>query len=227
MKRPYSHISFTLKGLYILCFAFLLVSCSSTKLISSWKNPDYNTFKPKKILVVGVTPDYEARKAFEFQVISGLNARKINALQSAVVFASSFRDSEQSEKDIEAEVDKLISSGYDTVLVSLVKGIGENASYASESSKTDYHIRKFVGYYLIYQEAYFNQNNYAKYKVFNIETSIYSIKKDSSQPLVWRATFDLIDPGNPTKAIDIYSKKLIKVLEKEKIIPKKSKAIFI
>ena len=221
MKKPYSYINFIFKGLYISCCALLFVGCSSTKLISSWKNSDYEIFKPKKILVVGVTPDYEARKAFEFQVITELNARKINALQSAAVFESSFQDSEQTEKDIEAEVDKLISSGYDTVLVSLVKGIDENASYASESSKTDYRIRKFVGYYLIYQDAYFKQNDYTEYKVYNIETSIYSIKEDSIQPLVWRATFDLIDPDSATKAIDIYSKKLIKVLEREKIIPKK------
>ena len=98
----------------LLVLILLLLSCSSTRLIKSWKNPEFENFKPEKILVIGVTPNYEARKAFEFQIITELNARKINALQSAVVFESSFQNSELTEKDIEIQVNKLISNGYET-----------------------------------------------------------------------------------------------------------------
>lgn len=221
MKKLFDNINLRFKGLYLLLSIFLIISCSSTKLINSWKNPDYGIFKPKKILVVGVTPNYEARKAFEFQIITELNARKIKALQSAVVFESSFQDSEQTEKDIETEVDKLISTGYDTVLVSLVKEVEDNKSYGSESSKTDYHLRRFSLYYLAYQDAFFKEDYYNSYKVFNIETSIYNLKEDSGQSLVWQASFDLVDPQNSKNAIDSYVKKLIKSLEKENIIYKK------
>lgn len=205
-----------------LVLIFPITSCSSTKLIDSWKNPDYRLFEPKKILVIGVTPNYEARSAFEFQLIKELNNRKIKALQSAVVFETSFKDSEQTEKDIEVQVGKLLSKNFDTVLVSLVKGVDENQSYGSESSKTDYHLRRFAIYYLAYQEAYFNQDYYSRYKVFNIETSVYNLKKNSNKSLVWRGSFDLVDPNSNTKAIHSYVKKLIKTLEKEKIIPKKT-----
>ncbi len=199
----------------------LMISCSSTKLVTSWKNPEYQIFKPKKILVVGVTPNKEARKAFEFELINALNARKIYALQSAVVFETSFQDSKQTEKEIEDQVEILLSKGYDTVLVSLVKGVDENESYGSESSKTDYHLRRFIFYYLMYQDAYFEQNYYTRYKVFNIETSIYNLKKDADKALVWVGSFDLVDPNSSNKTISMYAEKLIKTLEKEKIIPKK------
>ena len=62
---------------------------------------------------------------------------------------------------------------------------------------------------------------YNNYKVYNIETSIYELKKDSDNTLVWRATFDLIDPENNSKAISSYIKKLVKVLEKNNFISKK------
>ena len=102
----------------------------------------------------------------------------------------------------------------------LVKGVDLNQSYASDSPKTDYHLRKFIGYYLLYQDVYFNEDYFDSYKVFNIETSIYNLKKDSDKSIVWRGFFDLIGPENSSKAIDSHIKKLIKTLEKEKIIPK-------
>ncbi|WP_298493571.1 hypothetical protein [uncultured Algibacter sp.] len=221
MKKPLNNINSRLRILFVLLFICLITSCSSIKLIRSNKNPKFNLFKPKKILVVGVTPDYEARKTFEFKVITQLNARKINALQSAVVFESSFKNKEQTEKEIELEIDKLLQNNYDTVLVSLVKGIDENELFEGESSKTDYHLRRFALYYLTHQNAYFNEENRTKYKVYNIETTIYNLKKDSDKSLVWQGTFDLVDPNSNTKAIETYVKKLIKTLEKEKIIPKK------
>jgi len=205
----------------VLVFILLLPSCSSTRLINSWKNPDYKVFKPQKILVVGVTPNYEARKAFEFQLITHLNARKIKAVQSAVVFETAFTDSEQTAQDIEAQVDVLLSKEYDTVLVSLVKSVSDHDAYGSESSKTDYHLRRFALYYLAYQKAYFKQEHSSRYKVFNIETSLYNLNKASDKSLIWQGSFDLVDPYHSDKAMEAYTKKLIKILEREKIIPNK------
>lgn len=222
MKKQLNNIILKLRKKAVFILFFLIISCSSTKLISSWKNPEYYFFYPKKILVIGVTSNFEARKTFEFQLTKELQARKINALQSAVVFESSFKDSKQTEKDIEAEVDKLLTKGYDVILISLVKEIDENESFASESSKTDYHLRRFILYYLAYQESYFNQDYYKKYKVFNIETSIYHLNPESNKSLVWQGYFDLVDPNSNSKAIDSYIKKLLKTLEKENIIPKKT-----
>ena len=223
MNQRYNNINLIkrVRATLVLVFVFITSSCSSIKLIDSWKNPDYALYKPKKILVIGVTPNYEARQAFEFQLMTKLNARNIKALQSAVVFETSFKDSRQTEKEIEAQVDTLLSKDYDTVLVSLVKGVDNKESYGSESSKTDYQLRRFVLYYLVYQEAYYNQNYYNKYKVYNIETSIYNLTKEGDKSLVWQGSFDLVDPNNYSKTINSYVKKLIKTLEKEKIIPKK------
>ena len=219
MKKPLININLNVIHIIIIILTILITSCSSTKLINSWKNPDYRIFDPKKILIISVTPNYEARKDFEFQVITELNARKINALQSAVVFETSFQDSKQTEVEIEAQVGKLLTNGYDTVMVSLVKGVDDKKSYSSYSAKTDYHLRRFILYYLAYQDAYFKQDYYSRYKVFNIETSIYTLKNDSDKSLVWQGSFDLIDPNSSTKAISFYVKKLIKTLENDKIIP--------
>lgn len=204
----------------IILITLILTSCLSVRLTESWRNPEFSEFSPKNILVVGVTPDFEARAAFEFQLMNELNVRKINALQSTVVFETSFQDSKQTESEIKEQVDLLLSKGYDTILISLVKGVDNNQSYSSESPKTDYHFRRFIPYYLLYQDAYFKQDYYNKYKVFHIETSMYNLKNDLGKTLVWNATYDLVDLNDITKNINSYVKTIIKSLEKEKLISK-------
>lgn len=200
----------------------LFLGCSSVKMISSWKNLEFAEYKPHKVLVIGVTPNLDSRKAFEFQLVTELNNRGINALQSCVVFESLFQDSNHTEKDIESEVIKLVAYSYDTVLVSLVKGVVNNLSYGFESAKTDYHLKRFFLYYLLYQDRYFEQNHNRSYKIYSIETLVYNLKSNRDKSLIWHASFDLIDPNNSKKTIKLYNQKLIKALEKAKIIPKRS-----
>ena len=221
MKKLLSNMRVVVNRGVVLLFILMLPSCASTRLINSWKNPEYAFFKPQKILVVGVTPNYDARKAFEFELITHLNARNIIALQSAVVFDSCFTDSKQTVKDIEAQVDELLANGYDTVLVSAIKSVSANTSYGSESSKTDYHLRRFALYYLAYQEAYFKQDPPGSYKVVTVEASFYHLNKAATTSLIWQGSFDLVDPYHNKKAMEAYTKKLIKILERDKIIPNK------
>jgi len=220
MKKLLSNMRVVVKRGVVLLFIVMLPSCASTRLINSWKNPEHNFFKPQKLLVVGVTPNYDARKAFEFELITHLNARNIIAIQSAVVFDSSFTDSKQTVKDIEAQVDALLANGYDSVLVSAVKSVSANASYGSDSTKTDYHLRRFALYYLAYQEAYFKQDPPSSYKVITVETSLYHLDKATNTALIWQGSFDLVDPYHNDEAMEAYTKKLIKILEREKIIPR-------
>ena len=220
MKKLLSNMRVVVKRGVVLLFIVMLPSCASTRLINSYKNSEYNFFKPQKLLVVGVTPNYDARKAFEFELITHLNARNIIAIQSAVVFDSCFTDSKQTVKDIEAQVDALLANGYDSVLVSAVKSVSANASYGSESTKTDYHLRRFALYYLAYQEAYFKQDPPSSYKVITVETSLYHLDKATNTELIWQGSFDLVDPYHNDEAMEAYTKKLIKILEREKIIPR-------
>ena len=208
-----------MRKLGILLITLIQFSCSSSKLSESWRNPEYDSFNPKNILVIGVTPNLEARTAFELQIKNELNARKINALQSTIVFEKAFQNAEQSELEIQRQIDKILSAGYDAILISTVKGVDTNIMYSRSSPNSDYRMRKFIIYYLIYQEADFRQDYYKQYKVFHIETNMFDLKKDSEKALVWTATFDIVNPHHVDKTVDNYVKAVIKSLEKEEFIP--------
>ncbi len=204
-----------------IVLTFFLVGCATVRLNESWKNPSLTDFNPKNILVVGVTSDFEARSNFEFQVTTALNARNINAIQSTVVFEKLFQDATQTESEIEAQVTKLLSVGYDTVLVSAVKGVEENESRSGASPKLDYNLQKFLGAFFTSQDEYFDQDTYKSYKVFCVETYVYNLKDGSEKSLVWSGNYDIINPKDISKTIHLYVKALIKSLEKEGIIAKK------
>jgi hypothetical protein len=207
--------------MYLVLIAFLFFNCSSTVLKKSWKNPDYATFVPKNILVIGVTPNTDARKDFEFQLVKELNALHVNALQSHVVFETSFQDSKKTKSEIEAQLNKLVTAGYDAILISVVKGVENNKSYSGKSSKLDYRLRKFIGYYFTYQDAYFNPQYFDAYNVFTIETSLYSLHISSNKSRIWYGRYDMVDQNNVQKSINSYVKAVIKTLKKEELILKK------
>lgn len=198
----------------------MFFGCSSMIQNNSWRNPSYKTFIPNNVLVIGVTSDMGNRTTFESQLQAELNKRKVRALQSRFVFEDSFQNNKQTETDIKNQVDKLLLKGYDTIIITIIKGIEDNKSFISGSSKLDYRLKQFIGYYLINQDAFFDQNNYEEYKVFNIETSVYNLKKESDKALVWSGDYDVIDPKNTSRTIKKYANTIIKSLEKEGIIPK-------
>ncbi|AXG70777.1 hypothetical protein KORDIASMS9_03023 [Kordia sp. SMS9] len=210
-----------MKTFSLLAIVLLMVSCGSIKSGESWKNPEFTEFNPKNVLVVGVTPDFEARSNFEFLLVRELNARNINAIQSTVVFEKLFQDATQTEAEIEAQINTLLTEGYETVLVSAVKGVRENESRSGASPRFDYSLQQFLGGYLASRDDYFDQDDYKRYQVFYVETSIYNLQKDKEKSLVWFGSYNIIDPADIAKTTDDYVKKIIKSMEKEKVIPKK------
>ena len=68
----------------------LLTSCSSSHLVSNWKNPDYVIFDAYKTLVVGMTQDEQVRVAFETKMKKAFSQRNKEAVRSIDLFDVAF-----------------------------------------------------------------------------------------------------------------------------------------
>jgi len=205
------------KVIYFIIFS-LLIGCSSTRLVNSWKDPDTKSFNPKKLVVVGMTQNLNARTLFEQKLKDQLSSRGINTVKSLDIFKQDFTHSKKTEEDITEAVKMLAEKGIDAVLVSAVKGI-ENKTIAHQGYyDVDYRYHRFRNYYFIYQDIYFQPRYYDAYKIYHIESSLYSINPDSERTLVWAGYIDIIDPAQINKTINDYVKEVIKNLEKEQLI---------
>ena len=198
----------------------LLMSCSSIRMVDSWKSKDYENYQPKKVLIVGITQNLTARKIFEEQLKTEFESRGIEAVGSYDVFKPVFTSLKQTEEEIQHEVEKVSNSGFDAILISNVKGVDEKVSYNGEKFRNNMYKHRFDHYYYLNQNVYFEKNYNVKYNVYHIESSLYDLKKGNGKSLVWVASYDIVDPSQIEATVDEYIDAIINSLEKENLISK-------
>ena len=206
-----------------LCYFFLfslLIGCSSTRLVSSWKNSDTLDFKTDKILVVGMTQNLNARSLFEEKLRSQLFLRDINAIKSLEVFTPGFTHSRKTEEDIIESVKVLKQKGFDAILVTAVKGAEIKKVRHKEYYDVNYRFNSYRNYYFMHQDIYYQPGYYEEYKVYHVESSLYSITSDAERTLVWTGSIDIIDPSKVHNTVIDFVDRIIKSLEKEQLIKK-------
>ncbi len=203
----------------ILTALLLLVSCSTTRFVDSWKNPDITSFEPDKLLVVGITENLTARKIFEEKLQLAFEKNNINTYQSIQVFDDAFTNTKRSREDIESLRLKLIEDGFDAVIITAVIGVDEKRSYRSGYYTFGYsRWYRFGPYYYRFQDVYYTPGYYKNFKVFHVESSIYDIREDEERSLVWVGTFDIVDPVRISETVDDYVSRIIGQLEKEGVV---------
>lgn len=204
---------------YFILFS-LLIGCSSTRLVNSWTNPDTVNFKTDKLLVVGIAQNINARSLFEEKLRSQFFLRDINAVKSLKVFDPNFTYTQKSEEAIKEEVKMIKDKGFDAVLVTAVKGVENKRVSGKEYYDYNYRFNRFRDYYYTYQDIYYQPNYYEEYKVYHVESSLYSITSDAERTLIWTGTIDIIDPSKVHNTVIDFVNRIIKSLEKERLIKK-------
>lgn len=204
-------------NIYILA-VLLLVSCSSSKVTNSWVSETHKNYKSKKILIIGLTENNTGRRLFEDHLKKELTLRGVEAVESYTVFQSTFTNRIQTEEEIENEIKRLSSEGFDAVLISAVKGIDEKVNYSGDNFRVNYNWRRFGPYYYRYQNIYHTEGYYTRYKVYHIESSLFNLKENNDKSLVWVASYNIVDPREVNATVTNYVKAIIKSLEEYKII---------
>lgn len=195
-----------------------LVGCSSIRVVDSWKNKEISNFNPNKVLVIGVTDNLTARTIFEDELVSQMKKRGMNAVQSVQVLDANFTNTKKNEEEIQQMISGLSDQGFDAVLISAVKGVDTNRNYADPSYSVGYRWTRFGRYYYRYQDVYFHPGYYNQYKVFHVETSLYSLDSENEKSLVWVGSLDLVDPKNIRTTVNQYVAAIMSRLEKDKVI---------
>ena len=68
-----------MKSKLIIISMILLMGCSSTRLVSTWKNPDIVLFDAYQVLVVGMVQDDNARMEYETKFVEALKEKGVGA----------------------------------------------------------------------------------------------------------------------------------------------------
>ncbi|TBN04348.1 hypothetical protein EYD45_06940 [Hyunsoonleella flava] len=207
-----------MRFLNIITICLLIVSCSTTELVDNWKNPDIDSYSPKKVLIVGMTSNLEARQQFERQLQSEYASRGIESVSSLEFFAPSFTNEKKTEEDLKALEGALIKNGFDTILFTKVIGVQDIISYKEDYYDHDGTYKKFREDYLKYQDVYYNPDYYEEYTVYHTETAMYCICPTKDRELIWKGYIDIMDPRSINETVSDYVRLVVVVLEEQQLI---------
>lgn len=205
-----------MKSRISILLMLLLLSCSSTQLVDSWKNPDIDSYEPYKVIVVGLTSDETARLQFEEKLKQELELRGYEVVMSSDLF--------KTEKMNTAELDslesQLIKSGFDTILLTKIIGVEEKITYSESYKSYNETYRKFKDEFLKHQDIYYSPNYYNAYQIYKAETSVYCICPTKDRELIWKGYINITDPQAQSieKTVNDYVKLAVLVLEEEQLI---------
>jgi hypothetical protein len=196
----------------ILLIVIIAVSCTSTKITSSWRDQNKQVVVDKlnKVLVLALFKDETSRHKAEDQMAGYLNGKGIASYN---YFKESF-----DKKNEDAVRQKIKADGFDGAITMRLLDVDkeENYTHGYDPSYPDYY-RNFSGYYHRNWFFFADPGYYITTKIYTIETNVYSIKEDK---IIWSGLTESTNPEGVQKMTEEVAKVIFKKMVKEGFISK-------
>jgi hypothetical protein len=217
-------------SLLVLMNIVLFSSCSSVKVLNSWKADNIDSVKDNSMLVIARTDNISARIAFENEITKDLNANGIKATSSFEKFPNLNPDKELTEADAERIKQIIRENGFNGVVLTIVKEEQEltktvtDGGYYAGSTYYGYYPRYYNGFYGYYGHvnSYSTMGNYVNQttqtytaKNYILETVIYNLDEAEEKQLVAVVTSKLEEPENAATTAKQYVKAISKSFDKK------------
>ena len=183
----------------------------STKLVASWKNPEYSGERFHRILVLGMSAKPGVRADFE-DALSKLIARNgIEAIPGNTILLRP----EGTKLDLNYLKTQVKEFKIDAVVVSRLVKVDKNITYVPGQPYMmpyPYYGTFYVYYSALYPVVY-SPDYLREDTTIRVETNVYAVTSGEGQ-LVWTGTSDTFNPGSADKVIDGLSKLIVERLQK-------------
>ncbi|AKA35941.1 hypothetical protein [Flagellimonas lutaonensis] len=209
------------KIISFIAMALLFAGCSSTSLVSNWKNPDIVIFDANKVLLVGMTADTEAREVFESELKKEFDRRGVESFRSIDLFDVEFTETRQSEEQLNEVEQQLLDKDFDAILFTKIVGSENRKMFKKNMGSLGDRYGNFSDDYLDHQDIFYETGYYDNFTVYHAETSLYCICVGKERELIWRGAIDITDPQNIKKTIKDYVRLVILALQEQDIIFRK------
>ncbi|MEO8771123.1 MAG: hypothetical protein ABI402_13585 [Ferruginibacter sp.] len=189
-----------------------LSSCSSTKITSSWREPDKTVVvgKLNKVLVVALFKDETSRHKAEDQMAGYLAGKGI--------VSYNYLDANFNKANEALLRAKIKADGFDAAVTMRLVDVDKEKIYTPGTTSyhpTDY--RNFSGYYYGSWSKYSTPGYYSTTKIYTVETNVYSIKEDK---IIWSGLTKTTNPGGVKKMTEEVAHVVYKKMVKEGFISK-------
>jgi hypothetical protein len=194
--------------------AATFADAKSTKLVTSWKNPEYSGPSFHRILVLGMSARPGVRADFEDALSKLVTASGVEAVPGNTILLRP----EDSQLDINYLKSQVATFKIDAVIVSRLVKVDKSITYVPGQPYIPYpYYRSFYGYYgavypMVYTPDYLREDTTVR-----VETNLYAVTSGEGQ-LVWTGVSDTFNPKSADKVIEALSKLIVKELRQDAIL---------
>ena len=177
--------------------AATLADGKSTKLVTSWKNPEYSGQAFHRILVLGMSAKPGVRADFEDALSKLVTREGVEAIPGNTILLRP----EGTKLDIDYLKSQVKTFKIDAVIVSRLVKVDKTITYVPGQPYMPYpYYGSFYGYYgavypMVYTPDYLREDTTVR-----VETNVYAVTSGEGQ-LVWTGVSDTFNPqARPTRS---------------------------
>ncbi len=194
--------------------AATLADGKSTKLVTSWKNPEYSGQAFHRILVLGMSAKPGVRADFEDALSKLVTREGVEAIPGNTILLRP----EGTKLDIDYLKSQVKTFKIDAVIVSRLVKVDKTITYVPGQPYMPYpYYGSFYEYYgavypMVYTPDYLREDTTVR-----VETNVYAVTSGEGQ-LVWTGVSDTFNPRSADKVIAALCKLIVQELQKEAIV---------
>lgn len=188
-------------------------SCSSTKITSTWQEPnkEISLHKLNKVLVVALFQNETSRRKAEDQMVEYFNGKGVASYD--------YLDKNISAKNEDVIRAKIKNDGFDGAVTMRLLDVDKEEVYSrGNMSMYPLYYRNFSGYYFRNWGYFSDPGYYSTTKTYTVETNVFSMKEDK---IIWTGITKSTNPSGVTKMTDEIGKAVFKAMVKEGFVNEK------
>jgi len=195
-----------------LLISTLITACTTTKIKSSWREPNKQVVisKLNKVLVVALFKDETSRHKAEDEMVGYLNGKG--------VVSYNYLNISLDKKNVDSIHAKIKADGFDAAVTMRLVDVEKDKTYTPDDllSYPSYY-QNFGGYYYRSLSLFSTPGYYSTTKIYTVETNVYSIKENR---IIWTGLTETTNPDGVKKMTEEITKVVYKKMVKEGFITK-------
>jgi hypothetical protein len=192
------------KSIFYSCLLFILflVSCNSTKIVSSWREPDKHVHMNElnKVLVIALIENETNRYKAEHQIVKYLNGKGF--------VSHDYLDDNFNRKSETEIIDQIKKDGFDGIVIMRLVDVDKEKLYIpSETKQYPEDYQNFGGFYQTQHYRYQTSGYYITTKTYILETVVFSLKDNK---IIWTGITETFEPDGIKRMTNEISKVVYK-----------------
>lgn len=160
----------------LLIGLLLLAGCSTTRLITSWKDDSYKSGQLKKPMIMAITEKRIVRSRLEDEIVQKLREEGVTAVQSYKAFP------ELNGLTVDMIKANLAESGLDSILVTRMIDTRQETGYVPGTTSYYANHGSFGNYYSSSMAVVSTPGYSYDFKVYTLESNLYAARDEK---LIW------------------------------------------